>query len=235
MYKSIIIALFAVLFTGCSKAQKSTDDRSLSATAFAEKLKNTSAAQLVDVRTLGEYKKGHLQNAVNIDWTADDFNEKAVTLEKSKPVFLYCLSGARSEAAAARLKEMGFTDIYAMKGGMMDWRSQNLPEVKASSASSGMSVQQYNDLLKTDKLVLVDFYADWCAPCKKMEPYLKKIAAEMPEKVKLVRINADDHTELCKTMKVSALPVLKLYRNGHVIWENLGFVDEAEVRKQLMK
>ena len=82
---------------------------------------------------------------------------------------------------------------------------------------------------------IIDFYADWCAPCKKMEPYLSKIAAEMPEKVKIVRVNADDNTELCKAMNVSALPVLKLYRNNEIIWESLGFVEEAEVRKQLLK
>ncbi|MGZ8527072.1 MAG: thioredoxin domain-containing protein [Kaistella sp.] len=235
MYKSIIIALFAIVFTGCSKAQNNMDPSALSATEFSAKLKNTANAQVVDVRTLGEYKKGHLQNAVNIDWNGEDFAEKAATLDPAKPIFVYCLSGPRSEAAASRLKQMGFNEIYEMKGGMMDWRSQNLPEIKSTAAGAGMSMQQYTEALKSDRLVLVDFYADWCAPCKKMEPYLNKIAAEMPEKVKIVRINADDNTELCKAMNVSALPVLKLYKNNEIIWESLGFVEEAEVRKQLLK
>jgi thioredoxin len=171
---------------------------------------------------------------MNIDWSADDFAEKAAALDKDKPVFVYCLSGPRSTAAAAKLEEMGFKNVYEMQGGMMKWRNADLPEIKAST-SAGMSVAQYNEMLKSETPVLVDFYAEWCAPCKKMEPYLKKIAAEMPDKVKIVRINVDENTELCKELNVSALPVLKLYRNNEVVWEKLGFVPEEEVRKQLSK
>lgn len=68
-----------------------------------------------------------------------------------------------------------------------------------------------------------------------MEPYLNKIASEMPDKVKVVRINADENTELCKALNVSALPVLKLYKKDKIDWENLGFVTEDEVRKQILK
>ena len=90
-----------------------------------------------------------------------------------------------------------------------------------------------DEVLMAPELVVVDYWADWCAPCKKMEPYLNKIAAEMGDRVKLVRIDADEHAELCKTLKVSALPVLKLYKNNKVVWENEGYIDEAGVRKQL--
>jgi thioredoxin len=129
---------------------------------------------------------------------------------------------------------MGFENVYVMEGGMMKWRNADLPEIE-KSASAGMTVEHYNSLLKSETLVLVDFYAEWCAPCRKMEPYLKKIASEMPDKVKIIRINADENTELCKELNVSALPVLKLYKNNNVIWENLGFVEETEVRKQILQ
>jgi len=144
------------------------------------------------------------------------------------------MSGSRSTAAAVKLKEMGFKKVYEMQGGMMKWRNASLPEIKAST-SAGMSLAEYNETLKSETPVLVDFYAEWCAPCKKMEPYLKKMATEMPDKVKIVRINADENTELCKELNVSALPVLKLYRNSEVVWDNLGFVPEEEVRKHLSK
>ena len=100
MYRSIIIAIFALVMTSCSKAQNTENTTALTASEFSEKLKKNPNAQIVDVRTLGEYKKGHLQNAVNIDWNADDFTEKAATLDPAKPVFVYCLSGPRSAAAA---------------------------------------------------------------------------------------------------------------------------------------
>ncbi len=234
MYRNLIIALCAIMLTRCGKAQKIQDESSLPATEFSQKLDQTKDAQLVDVRTPGEFRNGHLKNAMNIDWSADDFADKATALDKDKPVFVYCLSGPRSEGASVKLKEMGFKNIYEMQGGMMKWRNADLPEIKAST-SAGMSLPQYNEMLKSETPVLVDFYAEWCAPCKKMEPYLKKIAAEMPDNVKVVRINADENTELCKALNVSALPVLKLYKNNKVVWENLGFVTEADVRKQISK
>ena len=234
MYKNLIIAFFLMVLTGCGKAQSNHNESSLPVTEFSEKLSKTKDAQLIDVRTPGEFQNGHLKNAMNIDWKADDFADKAATLDKDKPVFVYCMSGPRSSVAAEKLQEMGFKNVYEMQGGMMKWRNANLPEIK-SSTSTGMSLVQYKELLKSETPILVDFYAEWCAPCKKMEPYLKKMAAEMPEKVKIVRINADENTELCKALNVSALPVLKLYKKDKVVWENLGFVTEDEVRKQISK
>ncbi len=232
MYKNIIVIFCLLVITGCGKAQNNKEEHSLPANEFSQKLKQTQDAQLVDVRTPGEFQNGHLQNAMNIDWKSDDFSEKATVLDKEKPVFVYCMSGPRSSAASKKLTEMGFKKVYEMQGGMMKWRSENLPEIKALT-SKGFSVSEYNHLLKSDMPVLVDFYAEWCAPCKKMEPYLKKMTEEMPEKVKIIRINADENTELCKTLNVSALPVLKLYKNEKIVWENLGFVDEQQVRTKI--
>ncbi|SEM45506.1 thioredoxin [Chryseobacterium taichungense] len=233
MYKNLIVLFFLIVLTGCGKAQNSRESN-LSATEFSKKLNQTKDAQLVDVRTSGEFRNGHLKNAMNIDWTGGDFAEKAKALDKDKPVFVYCMSGPRSSAAAEKLTEMGFKNVYKMQGGMMKWRNASLPEIKAST-SAGMSLAQYNEMLKSDTAVLVDFYAEWCAPCKKMEPYLKKMASEMQDKLKIVRINADENTELCKELNVSALPVLKLYKNDKVAWENLGFVTEEEVKKHISK
>ncbi|MGO8609173.1 rhodanese-like domain-containing protein, partial [Rhizobium johnstonii] len=90
----------------------------------------------------------------------DDFEEKSRALDKSKPVFVYCMSGPRSTAASTKLQEMGFENVYMMEGGMMKWRNADLPEIK-KSASTGMTVEHYNSLLKSETLVLVDFYAEW--------------------------------------------------------------------------
>jgi len=57
----------------------------------------------------------------------------------------------------------------------------------------------------------------------------------MPDKVQIVRINADENTELCKALNVSALPVLKLYKNRKVVWENLGFVPEEQVKSRIIQ
>ncbi|MBC7615591.1 MAG: thioredoxin family protein [Pedobacter sp.] len=235
MYKSVFIVIAVIILHSCSNAQTKSTQTSLSAIEFAEQLKKDATIQLIDVRTPGEFKNGHLENAINASIDGSDFKNKILALDKSKPVFVYCLSGGRSNYAAKQLRTAGFEKVIDMPGGMMEWRANNLTETKNANArnTKGLNLAQYQAMLKSDKLVLVDFYADWCGPCKEMKPYLDKIATEMTDKVVIVRIDADENTELCKTLKIGALPVLKLYKNEKMIWDNLGFIDEASVRKKL--
>jgi thioredoxin 1 len=123
-------------------------------------------ATVVDVRTPEEFTKGHLQNALNYNWNGSEFQKQVSTLDKSKPVFVYCLSGGRSSAAANQMRSDEFKKVYELSGGIMKWRAVNLPETTTNTiASTGMSKQQFDTLLNSDKLVLIDFYADLCAPC----------------------------------------------------------------------
>lgn len=231
---AISFAIIATLFAGCSNGQTKSGNQSLEAVEFSEKIKETPNAVIVDVRTPGEYAQGHLSGAVNIDWKGTDFGKQIETLDKSKPVFVYCLSGGRSASAANKMRSEGFEQVYELNGGMMKWRAANLPETTdGSPTSDGMSRQQFDQLVNSDKLVLVDFYADWCAPCRKMKPYLEEISKDMADQVTVVRINADDNKELLKELEVSALPVLQLYRNQAVKWENKGYVDKETVVKTI--
>jgi thioredoxin len=96
-----------------------------------------------------------------------------------------------------------------------------------------MSLADFQKLTQSDKIVLVDFYADWCAPCKKMKPYLLEIEKEMSANVILVRINADDNQALCKELKIDALPVIQVYQKNQLTWNQTGFVDKATVLQHL--
>lgn len=79
--------------------------------------------QLVDVRTANEYQGGHITNAINIDFfNVSSFTKLFEKFNKNEPVFLYCRSGARSQKAAKRLIDMGFTKIYDLKGGYLRWK-----------------------------------------------------------------------------------------------------------------
>jgi thioredoxin 1 len=66
-----------------------------------------------------------------------------------------------------------------------------------------------------------------------MEPYLNEISKEMADKVEVVRINADDNSQLCRELKVDALPYLHVYKNNKLTWSNMGFIGKEEVVKQL--
>jgi thioredoxin len=228
---TIIAISTTLLFFSCYSKNEETN---LSPAQFENKIKEMPSAPLIDVRTPDEFSKGHLPNAQNFDWNGDDFDKQVTALDKSKPVFVYCLSGGRSSSAAAKMRNDGFKKVYELDGGIMKWRSGNLPETTDNQTkSTGMTLQEFNKLLESDKPVLVDFYAEWCAPCKKMKPHLDEITTEMSEKVTIIRIDADSNSELCNALKIESLPVLQLYKKTKLSWTNLGYIEKEDIVKQL--
>lgn len=119
------------LFLGVTSCLKSQADgvQVLEVSKYEKKMTQPEV-QLVDVRTPEEFSEGHLENAINIDVTADDFDAKVASLDKEKPVMVYCKSGGRSAKASARLKELGFKTITDLEGGITNWKSENKPVVK---------------------------------------------------------------------------------------------------------
>lgn len=236
-YIIVLLTAFTIILNSYLSGQSQNAKINLVPTDFAEKIKAQTTATLIDVRTPDEFSKGHIENAQNIDWRSNDFGKKIESLDKSKPVFVYCLSGGRSSSAVSAMREAGFKEVYELEGGIMKWRGANLPETTSntSTKTAGLSRQQFEALLVSDKLILVDFYADWCAPCQKMKPYLEEISKDMADKVQIVRINADDNQALCKELQIDALPVLQLYKNKNLTWNYVGFIDKASVLAQINK
>lgn len=237
--KSKIVTLIALtlLFVSCKGQTQETEgetaviNESIDAKVFAEKLQSTENLQIIDVRTPDEFNSKHLDNAVNIDINSPSFTTEISKLDKSRPTFVYCLSGGRSATALSKMKALGFTEAYNMKGGMLKWNALGLSEVKASA--SGMTKADYDKLLATDKKVLIDFYAEWCGPCKNMEPFLDKMTTELKDKVTIIRIDVDQNEALANELNIEALPTLKLYENKKVTWETVGYITEDELRKKL--
>lgn len=231
MKKLLSITLLTLILISCSNGQTTG---SLSASQFSAKLKELPDAPILDVRTPEEFSNGHLKNARNYDWNGAEFEQQIGSLDKSNPVFVYCLSGGRSAAAAGKMRADGFKEVYELEGGLMQWRSKNLPETTSNeSLSKGMSKQDFEGLINSDKLVLIDFYADWCVPCKKMEPYLNEISTELKNMVTVIRINVDENQALCKELGISAIPVLQVYKNKKITWTNTGFIEKEEVLQHL--
>lgn len=202
----------------------------LSPHAFRAKLKGKRTKNLLDVRTPGEYESGHLEQSLNIDWNSNDFSNQVTKLDKNTPVFVYCASGGRSHAAYQRLQQMGFTEIYELEGGIRNWQAEGFEvSTEDNSKKSGMSMKEYHKMLKTDKLVLVDYYTTWCTPCKKMDPFLDEISEEKTATLTLKKINADKNTTVVKALNVSGLPTLLLYKNNNIIWRNIGYIGKQEL------
>ncbi|URC12997.1 thioredoxin domain-containing protein [Flavobacterium sp. B183] len=229
-FSKILFLILSVVLISCNE-KKSGIIEEITPKDFAEKIKTTENAQILDVRTPEEFESNHIDNAVNVNWNGDDFEAKVAAYDKSKPVFVYCLSGGRSKKAAAKLNELGFTTIYELEGGIMKWNAEGFS--KPSTANAGMTIDEFNNLLKTDKKVLVDFYAEWCGPCKQMEPYLLKMQKEMADKVVIIRIDVDKNETLATQMKIEQLPTMILYENKTEKWKNIGFIKEEDLKKQL--
>jgi rhodanese-related sulfurtransferase len=135
MKKNIIyLCAIAMILSSvsCNNTQKSRSTGTSQAIeviapkAMYDVLAKDNNAQLVDLRTQEEYGVSHLKNAQNICVTDTDFKEKVADLDKNKPVYVYCKKGGRSARAAKILKELGFTKIFDLQGGITNWEEQQL-------------------------------------------------------------------------------------------------------------
>lgn len=226
----IIITFLSFLLISC-KDSKVNSFESIPSKEFASKIKSEEKPQLLDVRTPEEFSSEHIDQAVNINWNSEDFTSKVESYDKSKPVFVYCLSGGRSKKAAEKLTELGFTKVYDLDGGIMKYEENNL--ITAENLKDEISSEDFNKLLNSNKKVFIDFYAEWCAPCKQMEPYILKMQKEQTNKITIIRIDVDKNKNLATQLKIDQLPTLILYENQKEKWKNIGFISEQDLKKQL--
>lgn len=213
------------------QGQNSNTIKIVDAKTFSEKIAATPNAIILDVRTPEEFSSGHIDQAKNNNWLGDTFVSDAEKLDKSMPVFVYCKSGVRSQKAAEKLNNLGFKTIYQLEGGLLKWDAAGLS--KPSNEVIGLSVPEYNKLIKSDKKILINFYAEWCAPCKKMTPYVLQMQKNLADKVVIIRLDADKNKTMMANLKISELPTLLLYEDSAVKWKHSGFMSEEELRKQI--
>lgn len=202
----------------------------LSPKDFQKELANPEAV-LLDVRTPAEFGGGHLKGAQNIDWNGPDFGKAVAGISREKTILVYCLSGGRSASAARFLRKAGFARVLEMEGGILRWQSEGLSLNGAETRPAGMSRADFQAKLGKRGAVLVDFYAEWCGPCKKMKPLLAELEKEQAGKTRILRIDADQHPELMKELGISGLPTLKMYRDQKEVWKGEGFHSLEQLRR----
>lgn len=236
------IAAATLFFAACNPSVKG-NYASLEPDGFARVADSLTNEQLIDVRTSSEFSTGHLEGAKNLDWNGGQFQQEAGKLDKTKPVMVYCRTGGRSKQAAEWLKTEGFTNVYEMNSGITGWEKQNLPVIaelttaseQTQDATKEVTTAAYKKIVNSQSIVLVDFGATWCGPCKRLSPRLDELEKEMGDKFKLVKLDSDRDSHLADSMNITALPTLFLYKNGNVVWRNEGLVEKNVVADEIKK
>ncbi|CAN5849535.1 thioredoxin domain-containing protein [soil metagenome] len=221
----LLVGFISLLAFSCSAQTKTV----LSADEFEKAINSKDSIQVLDVRTPGEYKSGHIAHALQADWNdRTEFNRRIAFVDKAKPVYVYCLAGGRSAAAATQLRSAGYKNVYELKGGMNAWNAGNKP-VEGKTSSKQMTLEAFQQTISGSKTVLVDFGAEWCPPCKKMEPVIKSLQHNNTGKFTLLNVDGGNDEEILNAYKVTALPVFIVFKDGKEVWRKDGMATEKEI------
>lgn len=227
--------IFVFLFFGFISCKGQAVSSSQANANEFEKGITTAKVQILDVRTATEFNTGHIKNALQADWTnKTQFTDRVQYIDKDKPVYVYCLVGGRSAAAADWMRNNGFKNVIELSGGINAWKKAEKP-LEGSSNQPQMTLEEYQKSIPTTGTVLVDVGATWCPPCVKMEPILQDLIADKKNEFIFIKIDAGVHTNLLKELNIEPIPVFIIYKNGIEVWRKQGLVSKDELKEQLKK
>lgn len=92
-------------------------------------------------------------------------------------------------------------------------------------------METFNDLIKSGKPVLVDFYADWCGPCKAMSPVIQEVAREVQGKARVIKVDIDRARGAAEQYNINAVPTFMIFKNGQAIWRHSGMINKQSLLK----
>ena len=94
-------------------------------------------------------------------------------------------------------------------------------------------METFSELIKSDTPVLVDFYADWCGPCKAMTPVIQEVARATQGKARVIKVNIDKSVQAANAYQVQAVPTFIIFKKGNIIWRHSGMIDKVSLMNVL--
>lgn len=237
-YKMKLLTFFSIALLFSISGCRAGGQETLNPKDFKAKIA-IQGVQLVDIRTPQEFELGYIEGAENIDFYNPEFVKLISKLDKEKPLAIYCKSGGRTKDAMKVLAKEGFKIIYALGGGLLAWEKDGYLLVvpkPVEPVKTTISRAEFDKLIASEKMVIVDFSAVWCGPCKMLKPVLDKISTDYSSKgVKIITIDVDDSKALANELMVNEIPLILFYKDGKMVEQMIGFNTEEIIKETIEK
>ncbi len=229
MFRFFFFSIIAVSFLSVTNSQEVNH---VYAHEFS-KLTKSGKGVILDVRTAREYSRGHIENSTLISTNDPKFVEKINLLKKDSPVYVYCLTGNRSNKVANYLYRNGYTKVYNLRKGVVEWQRAGYSLVQGENPvatdDKTYSKSEFLELIQSKRVVLIDFHAPWCAPCKKMSPVVEKLEKDYKGKVLIEKLDVQANKILQDAYNVESIPGFVLFKNGKQVWKHSGMISYDEL------
>lgn len=96
-------------------------------------------------------------------------------------------------------------------------------------------IAKFNSIINSSRPVLVDFYADWCGPCKQMPAILKQVKDDLKEKVRIIKVDVDRNPQIATKYQIRSIPTLILFKDGEIKWTGMGVRSATEIEKLVLQ
>lgn len=220
--KKISLIAVLLLMAACSQDGKTT----LTIDEFKSEIEK-GGSQVVDLRSESAYKSSHIPGAMSVTGSTAEIVAKETYADM--PLYLYNENGEGMDELVNKLRKGGFKKVYGLKEGINAWKKQgfSLEELKIFENDT----IAFEKAILGSKLVMVDFNAEWCRPCKMLDPIVKKLRETRAKDAIVYSIDTDKNPVLAQQYKAESIPLLVFLKNGQEIGRSVGLISESKLNE----